>query len=71
MNRAIAITRKVSTEFGQMYLHLDLNELGQPVGGSISTPMKEPDSQITKLVHQLGEALDHALQAVHDETEAA
>jgi|GEM_PF-3728228 len=40
MNRSIAITRKISTEFSAMYLHLDINELRQPVGGSISTPMK-------------------------------
>lgn len=64
--RTNCITRKVKTEFGSMYVHLDLDAQGRPVGGSISTPQKEPESQITRLIHTLSEGLDHALSATRD-----
>ena len=60
--RANTITRKVATPFGAMYLHLETNPLGQPIGGSISTPGKAPESQIHKLVECLSEGLDDALK---------
>jgi hypothetical protein len=63
MKRALCVTRKVSTEFGSCYIHLDIDAQGVPVGGNISTPMKEPASQITRLIHTLSEALDDALGA--------
>lgn len=63
------VSRKVKTEFGSMYIHLDLDERAHPIGGSISTPMKEPDSEITRLIHTLSEGLDHALKGIGGEDE--
>ena len=62
MRRARCVTRKVSTNFGNFYIHVDLDAAGRPVGGNISSPLKEPNSEIAKLVHTLSEALDDALQ---------
>ena len=60
--RALCVTRKVKTEFGNFYVHLDLGPDGRPIGGNISSPVKEPTSQISQLVHTLSEAMDDALQ---------
>jgi hypothetical protein len=62
MTRARCITSRARTEFGSMYCHIDLDADGRPVGGSISTPQKEPEAQITRLVHTLSAALDDALK---------
>jgi len=61
--RAQCVSRKVKTDFGAMYLHVDLDARGRPVGGAISSPGKEPDSAIARLVAALSEALDDALAA--------
>ena len=61
MNRARTITQKVKTPFGSMYLHISVNDLGYPIGASISDPGKEPESQISRLVADLSAALDEAL----------
>jgi len=65
-DRTTTITRKVRTEFGSMYIHVELDEHGRIVGGSISTPGKEPESQIHKLVETLSNGLDDACRAVGD-----
>lgn len=57
-NRYICLTQKVKTDFGSMYIHLELDEQWRPTGASISTPKKEPDAQITKLIEQLSEGLN-------------
>ncbi len=36
--------------------------MGRPLGGNISSPLKEPTSQISQLVHTLSEALDDTLR---------
>jgi hypothetical protein len=60
--RTNTITRKIKTEFGSMYVHIELDATGRPVGGSISTPGKEPESQIAQLVETLSNGLDEALR---------
>jgi hypothetical protein len=55
------LTRKVKTGFGSMYIHVELNDRGQPAGGSISHPGKAPDSRIAQLVKDLSDGLDAAL----------
>jgi hypothetical protein len=62
--RTHTVTCKVKTDFGSMHIHIELNAAGQPVGGSISTPGKEPESQIARLVETLSEGLDEALRVV-------
>lgn len=57
-NRTLTVTRKVKTNFGSMYIHVDLDDLGRPVGGQISTPGKEPESQIAQLVAVLSAGLN-------------
>ena len=61
MNRTQTTTVKVSTNFGTMYLHIETDAYGRPVGGSISTPGKEPESQIHILVETLSAGLQRAL----------
>ena len=60
MNRFESTTTKVKTPFGSMYIHIDL-ENGVPIGGWISDPGKEPDSQISKLVEDLSRGIGTAL----------
>ena len=59
-NRSITITRRVDTEFGAMYVHIDVDPMGRVVGGSISTPGKEPESQIQRLIDTLSKGLEDA-----------
>lgn len=60
--RAKTLTQKVPTPFGNLYLHIELNAFGHPIGGSISNPGKEPESQISKLVEDLSAGLDELLK---------
>ena len=60
-NRRPNITQKVKTEFGSCYIHILFDDEGRPVGGSISTPGKEPESQIHRLVETLSKGLNDAL----------
>lgn len=63
--RTLCVTRKVKTEFGSMYVQIDVDAAsGRPVGGSIATPEKEPDSAITRLVYALSDALNAALREI-------
>lgn len=56
--RTNTLTRKVKTSFGSMYIHVDIDDSFHPVGGSISDPGKEPQSQIAQLVQDLSRGLD-------------
>jgi hypothetical protein len=60
--RTRTVTHKVKTAFGSMHVHVEMNEQDQPVGGSISDPGKEPDSQIARLIEDLSAGLDAALR---------
>jgi hypothetical protein len=62
VTRTTCLTQKVKTEFGSVYFHVDLDLKGRPVGGSISTPRKEPEAQITRLIETLSQGLDDALK---------
>lgn len=62
MNRSITITSRVDTDFGAMYIHIDVDPQGRPVDGSISTPGKEPESQIQRLVDLLSAGLSEVLR---------
>ncbi len=63
LGRSLTTTQKVATEFGSMYVHVDVDVDGRPVGGLISTPGKEPLSQIACLVAALSLGLDAALKS--------
>lgn len=60
-NRNPMTTTKVRTQFGPMYIHIAYDDAGRPVGGSISTPGKEPESQIHILMETLSAGLNEAL----------
>lgn len=60
-SRARLITQKVHTDFGSMYIHIELDGKGRPVGGSISHPGKNPTAQISLLVQELSIGLNQAL----------
>lgn len=65
--RTLCVTEKVKTQFGSMYVQVDHDETGLPLGGRISSPGKEPDSQVQRLVDQLSDTLDAALRSVRAE----
>ena len=44
-----------------MYVSVDFTPGGRPIGGSIATPGKEPESQIHRLVETLSTAVNEAL----------
>jgi hypothetical protein len=52
---------KVKTQFGTMYIQIDIDEHGRTTGGNISTHRKEPDSQISLLIEELSDGLRMAL----------
>lgn len=62
MARMHTVTYKVKTEFGSMYIHINLNSDGRPVGGHISSHGKETTSQIHRLVETLSLGLQEALK---------
>lgn len=61
-SRTTCVTVKVRTEFGAMYIQIDLTPEGHPCGGRIATPEKEPEAQITRLVETLSLGLNKALK---------
>ena len=65
--RRVARTLKVRTDFGAMYIHVDLDPAGHPTGGSISTPGKEPESQISKLIGEISAGLNNLLAEIGKE----
>jgi hypothetical protein len=56
--RTQTLTQKVKTCFGSMYIHIEIDDTGQPVGGSISDPGKQPTSPISELVKALSQGLN-------------
>ncbi len=62
MNRRVCVTKRVSTPFGTMYVHVDLDGEGKPIGGAISDPRKEPDSTVAALIESLSKGLHAALK---------
>ena len=60
-NRTLTTTGKVKTEFGSLYLHVEVDDAGRPVGGALSTAGKEPESQISRLVDEISATLDRVL----------
>ena len=61
-NRAETTTQRVETEFGVMYVHIEVDAAGRPCGGSISHPYKDPEAKIPGLVEALSEGLDKAVK---------
>lgn len=61
-NRNETQTTKVRTAFGPIYIHIEHDRHGRPVGGSISSPGKEPESQIHILMETLSAGLNEALK---------
>jgi hypothetical protein len=59
--RSQTVTTKVKTQFGTMFIQIDTDPSGRPVGGNISTHRKEPDSQISILIEELADGLRKAL----------
>ena len=59
--RAVTTVTKVETQFGSMFISIDTDLDGRPVGGNISTHRKEPDSQISLLIEELADGLRRAL----------
>lgn len=60
-NRTLCEVRKIKTAFGSLYVQVDHDEAGRPLGGSLATPGKEPDSQVQRFVAGLSETLGLAL----------
>lgn len=53
-----------------MFIHIDTDDTGATLGGRISTPGKEPESQIQRLVDRLSIGLNEALKPDKREKEA-
>lgn len=62
--RELCVTQKVKTPFGTMFIHIDLDTTGRPRGGHISSPGKEPESQIANLLGALSNGLHEALASI-------
>lgn len=60
-NRRHQLTKKVSTPFGSMYIHIELDNEGHTCGGSISHPGKDEESTVAQLIENLSTALNEAL----------
>jgi hypothetical protein len=67
INRTECVTSKVDTPFGPMYIHLDIRNDGFICEGSISHPLKEPDSSVSELIENLSHGLNSALHEAYDE----
>ena len=61
MRRRI-IREKVKTRFGSMYVTLELDKFGRAAGVSFSTPGKCRDSELDKIIEQLGHAADSLIR---------
>ena len=59
--RVQTTTRKIHTDFGSMYIHINYNADGTTHSGNISHPGKEPTSQIAKLIEDISIGLNDAL----------
>jgi len=61
-DRSLTTISKVKTQFGTMYIAIDTDLQGRPVGANISWHRKEPDSQISLLLEELSDGLRKALE---------
>lgn len=66
MNRCPVVTKKITTEFGSMFLHLDVSPERVPVGLRISTAQKYTESQIGKLLDQISQGYTDLLEKTVD-----
>ena len=66
--RRRCVTEKVKTRFGSMYCHLELDKFGHAVGLSFSTPGKCRETELDKIVLQLGEAADSLIKEANGGT---
>lgn len=61
--RTATTTQKIETAFGSMYVHLERDSTGRPVGISFSTPGKCDNTQLDGIIKQLGEAANSLLES--------
>lgn len=66
--RTLCRTQKVRTPFGNLFVHADYLPCGRVVGGHISDPGKETDSQVAKMIAAVSRGLNAALRAIGEET---
>ena len=62
MSRSETMTTKVVTPFSPMYIHVEYDAKGYPIGGWISHPGKDDNSQISQLIEDLSKGLNEALK---------
>ena len=65
--RRRCITEKVKTDHGSMYCHLSIDARGRPCGLSFSTPGKCRETELDKIIEQLGEAADGLIKETSGE----
>ena len=51
--RTQAMTERVETAFGSMYVHIHADDSGRPIGLAISTPGKADNTQLDDVIRQL------------------
>lgn len=66
--RTLCKTQKIPTPFSSLYLSIDYLPGGRIVGGHISDPGKETDSQVAKMIAAISRGLNACLRAVDAET---
>jgi hypothetical protein len=59
--RTVTMTEKVETPFGSLYIHLDFQG-DECVGGSISSPGKNPDGTVEQMLASLSDTLNSMLR---------
>ena len=64
--RTQAMTERVETVFGSMYVHIHADDSGRPVGLAISTPGKADNTQLDDVIRQLADAADGMLKERSD-----
>lgn len=67
MSRYMSTITAVKTPFGSMFIHIE-KEDGIPIGGWISNPLKNPDSEVTKLIECLADGLNAAIKEMAQES---
>lgn len=70
MTRHRTITRKVATDHGSLYAHIELDVAGHVCGISFSTPGKHDNTAVDDLIRRLGEAANETIREIGQEAAA-
>ena len=68
MSRCRSVQHAIPTPFGKMYVHIEIDDAGIPIGAWISDPLKDKETPVTELVQSLSAGFHDALKALHRES---